>query len=155
VLAQQQGRPAEAVGHLKRAIELKLPRTGEDGIASILLAKAMAEHDAGSPTRRAPTSHARARSPAHRRRGGDVHRAGRHAGRPDGGRDGRQRPGVRPRARRGGDGARPPARDGALPVGAPGPRVLRSRAARAQPRCSRSRRARRRPGEPGGARGTA
>ena len=47
LVAQQQGRSAEAVAHLTRAIELKLPRTGEDGIGSVLIARAMAEHDAG------------------------------------------------------------------------------------------------------------
>jgi len=47
LLEQEAGHPAQAVPHLTRALELKLPRTGEDGVASILLARAMANHDAG------------------------------------------------------------------------------------------------------------
>ena len=49
LLSDQEGHAAEAVSHLTRALALKLPRTGEDGLASVLVTRAAAWHHAGRP----------------------------------------------------------------------------------------------------------
>jgi len=49
LVCDQEGRAGEAVGHLSRALALKVSRTGEDGLASVLSARATAWHHAGHP----------------------------------------------------------------------------------------------------------
>jgi tetratricopeptide (TPR) repeat protein len=61
LVSDQQGHAEEAVAHLTRALALKQPRTGEDGLASVLSARATAWHHAGHPdSARADLERARA-----------------------------------------------------------------------------------------------
>jgi CHAT domain-containing protein/tetratricopeptide (TPR) repeat protein len=48
LVARQEGRPDSAVTYLTRALALREKRTGEDGLASLLLARGLAEHDGGA-----------------------------------------------------------------------------------------------------------
>ena len=48
LVARQEGHPDSAIADLSRALAWREKRTGEDGLASLLLARGLAEHDAGA-----------------------------------------------------------------------------------------------------------
>jgi tetratricopeptide (TPR) repeat protein len=48
MVARQEGHPDSAVACITRALALREQRTGEDGLASLLLARGLAQHDAGA-----------------------------------------------------------------------------------------------------------